>query len=98
MLLPPSHRPREGLETLRQVAPHLAEFATAISDALDEKVAYDSAATQATLIRLSSYVHQNPHAGGLPLLDQLKRWYLEGALSQKAFSLLTLHATALLHG
>lgn len=41
MLLPPSHRPREGLETLRQVAPHLAEFATAISDALDEKVAYD---------------------------------------------------------
>lgn len=92
-----SHRPPEGLETLRQVAPHLAELATAIRDALDEEVEYDHAATQAMLIRLCRRAHQNPHAGGLLLLDQLKRWHLEGALSQTAFSFLMLHATALLH-
>ncbi len=35
--------------------------------------------------------------GGYPLLAQLKTWYLEGTSSPTAFSLLTVHATALIN-
>lgn len=88
--------PPEGLETLREVAPHLAELAAGINDALEAEGVYDPDVDQAMLIRLCQGLYQNPHAGGIPLLDQLKHWYLQGALSQKVFSLLTVHVTILI--
>ena len=97
MPLPPSHRAQEGLEALRQVAPDVAELAAAISDAVDVERVYDADVAQEIIYGLCRRVHQHPYAGGLPLLAQLKTWYLEGALSPTAFSLLTVHATALIN-
>ncbi|VVN98185.1 hypothetical protein [Pseudomonas fluorescens] len=96
MPLPPSHRAQEGLEALRQVDPDIAELAAAISDALDAEGVDNPEVAQEIIYWLCRRVHQHPHAGGPPLLALLKTWYLEGALSQTAFSILTLHATALI--
>jgi hypothetical protein len=90
-----SHRVQDGLQAMRQETPGLAELAAAITDALDEeKVEAANAARQ--LLYLMCLVRQNPYIGGPLLLAQLQVWYLEGALSQGAFSLLTPHATALI--
>lgn len=97
MPLHPSHRAQEGLEALRQVAPDVAELAAAISDAVDAERVYDADVAQEIIYGLCLCVHQHPHAGGLPLLAQLKTWYLKGALNPTAFSLLTVHATALIN-
>lgn len=97
MPLPPSHHSQEDLKALRQVAPDVAELAAAIRDAVDAERVYDADVAQEIIYWLCRRMHQHPHAGGLPLLAQLKAWYLEGALSQRAFSLLTVHATALIN-
>jgi len=97
MPLPHSYRTQKDFEALRQVNPDLAEFAAAISDALDGERVYAPDVVQQMIYWLCRRVQQNPQIGGPPLLAQLKRWYLDGALSQTAFSILTMHATALIH-
>jgi len=64
---------------------------------VDAERVYDADVAQEIIYGLCLCVHQHPHAGGLPLLAQLKTWYLEGALNPTAFSLLTVHATALIN-
>lgn len=96
MPLPHSHQVHEGFEALRQTHPEVAELAAAISEALDAEVVFDPEVAREMIYVLCRRLLQNRQAGGGHLLAQLKMWYLEGALSQTAFSLLTLHTTALI--
>ncbi|WP_338570760.1 hypothetical protein V6L78_24595 [Pseudomonas canadensis] len=81
---------------MRRVYPGVAELAAAIGDALDAELVYGPEVVQEMIYFLCRGLLENPRTGGQHLLTQLKMWYLEGALSQTAFSILMLHATALI--